>query len=890
MPFWQSVRIDLYNGRSGDVNVPFEVQWKTEPYDSDAGYFCARYKQEQPTTQGVDYLILETDGTGHYMGASVLFTAPGGSFGFLEGDERIYVDGSLAPQIYGTGTEDYFEGGYYFSRGAFSLPLHGMPYNDYSGAVRFNMYRFHIGDRIPFTSHIRVGMEHGGVNEVDGWYSSVAYYYWKPWVSSFTTDVLDVGNLASESAHNYSRTGETWAGSMTAQYEGDFDTVSLTDNGRRHQSSSRFDLAVSPANRGAFLRRRTDQGAGRQRGTIQANNSFLSHWDHLYYNPYKRWYDATLFVPTDWTQGRDMMDIRVGSGDWNEYRYTAKSLVDVVDLETWEAENLTPVASSGRPYATRPLADINWAWGEAAVAEYQAAAPGDFVTLRVPVDQAGWYAVWTTLSRSTDTGIVRVSAGGEPAFEDVDLYDFNYRRGPIDSPGIVTELPAGSVDIRLEVTGKNPSSSSYRIRIDQVHLARVEPPVPPPPTPTGTPATPTPQPTATPVPPSVLYNGGFENGFDVQNVGLHWTPFYDPGYGGAYADRTDIRRSGVHAQGRQLPVPSEDFRHAGVYQRIPVTPGREYRVTAYGYSIYNGQESNSWDNIILRLGVDPLGDTAFRAASVNFVEFNSTHNVWNQQSVTVTAVGDHITVFLDGWRKWQSGVDDAWAIFDDVSFEDLSPPIDTPTRTPTPGGPGSTPTPTSTPVTGTNLLANPGFEQSSGSSHPGWTHSFWNTNGFFPDPGAAHEGSQWASYSYGGGATQSAEIYQTVSVTPGRTYRLTAYAGVGGTESGAILVYLRWFDGAYGGGPGTVNLDSVSWTWPDEQSPWLEMSGTAVPTSGTLTFVVRADAQGWGSGVNLDDCSVVDISPPVPTPSPTRTDTPTPSPEPTPARPHWQLR
>jgi len=345
-------------------------------------------------------------------------------------------------------------------------------------------------------------------------------------------------------------------------------------------------------------------------------------------------------------------------------------------------------------------------------------------------------------------------------------------------------------------------------------------------------------------------------------------------------------------------VPAEDFRHAGVYQRIPVTPGREYRVTAYGYSIYNGPESNSWDIIILLLGVDPLGATAFRSGSVNYAEFNSDHNVWHQQSVTVTAVNHSITVFLDGWRKWRSGVDDAWAIFDDVSFEDLSPPIDTPTltptpgvpiSTPTPGGPAFTPTPTSTPITGVNLLTNPGFELSGGTSHPGWIHSFWNTNGFFPDPGAAHEGSQWASYSYGGGGTQSAEIYQTVSVTPGRTYRLTAYAGVGGIESAGIWVYLQWWNGTYGGGGGANTLDSVTWTWPDEQSPWLELSGTAVPTSGTLTFVVRADAQGWGAGVNLDDCSVVDISPPDPTPSPTELDTPTPSPEPTPVQPHWQF-
>ncbi|HYO52263.1 DUF2961 domain-containing protein [Archangium sp.] len=40
--------------------------------------------------------------------------------GGLEGDERVHVDGSLTPQLYGTGTEDFYESGWYFSRGTFS--------------------------------------------------------------------------------------------------------------------------------------------------------------------------------------------------------------------------------------------------------------------------------------------------------------------------------------------------------------------------------------------------------------------------------------------------------------------------------------------------------------------------------------------------------------------------------------------------------------------------------------------------------------------------------------------------------------------------------------------------------------------------------------------------
>jgi len=36
---------------------------------------------------------------------------------YLEGDERVFVDGQQSPVIYGTGTEDFYESGWYFRGG-----------------------------------------------------------------------------------------------------------------------------------------------------------------------------------------------------------------------------------------------------------------------------------------------------------------------------------------------------------------------------------------------------------------------------------------------------------------------------------------------------------------------------------------------------------------------------------------------------------------------------------------------------------------------------------------------------------------------------------------------------------------------------------------------------
>ena len=46
---------------------------------------------------------------------------------YLEGNERAFVDGAAQPQILGTGTEDFFDGGWYFYDQLFSLPFSGSP-------------------------------------------------------------------------------------------------------------------------------------------------------------------------------------------------------------------------------------------------------------------------------------------------------------------------------------------------------------------------------------------------------------------------------------------------------------------------------------------------------------------------------------------------------------------------------------------------------------------------------------------------------------------------------------------------------------------------------------------------------------------------------------------
>ena len=182
MPFAKSARIEVEN--QSDKNIfAFYYNITYHLFDSmpkDTAYFHAAWRHEK-TRRGENYLILDAEGQGHFVGCSMSMQGRRPfSFWFLEGDEMIYVDGEgHPPAIHGTGTEDYFNGGWYFNKGTFSAPFHGLVIKD-PVRSRICAYRFHVEDPIPFQESIRVTMEHGGTNDAPGCdYSSTAYWYQK---------------------------------------------------------------------------------------------------------------------------------------------------------------------------------------------------------------------------------------------------------------------------------------------------------------------------------------------------------------------------------------------------------------------------------------------------------------------------------------------------------------------------------------------------------------------------------------------------------------------------------------------------------------------------------------------------------------------------------------
>ncbi len=191
MPYRKSCRITVTN--EGDRIVPmfyYHVDYRSYPsLPADIAYFHAYYRQERPARAGHNYEFLDIKGTGHYVG-TVLSVVQTQLSWFGEGDDLFYIDGAKKPQIYGTGSEDYFNDawGLRDSDG----PWTGTPIAEGERlGSRLSAYRWHVPDPIAFSNSLWAGIEHAGwtakedgsvrsaFEERPDYFSSVAFWYQK---------------------------------------------------------------------------------------------------------------------------------------------------------------------------------------------------------------------------------------------------------------------------------------------------------------------------------------------------------------------------------------------------------------------------------------------------------------------------------------------------------------------------------------------------------------------------------------------------------------------------------------------------------------------------------------------------------------------------------------
>jgi hypothetical protein len=352
MPFARTAHITLVNttgnpvvGIKSDVVITPDPQWGPALASGRAGYFTAR-SHAGPTIPGQDWLFADEQGHGKFVGVnhtirgSVIKT----SFSddapyFLEGAERVYTDGSASPQWYGTGTEDFYEGGWYFKSGThFSDPLTGQPDQRTAtgGCAGYcvAVYRLMLADAIGYHSAIRFGIEHGKRNMVQPDYSSTAFLYTQPNETITPSDEIGSADLVSRILHIYTD-ADASDQMLVSTYEGNDDTRPIAGLVRSTHAAIKFDAHIRQDNRGVLLRRTSDQANGYQSTDVAVDGLPAGTWLQPRSNTFHRWLDDTYLVPESLTAGKSLITVTLtptpDSPPWTASRYHIDTLTGPSD-------------------------------------------------------------------------------------------------------------------------------------------------------------------------------------------------------------------------------------------------------------------------------------------------------------------------------------------------------------------------------------------------------------------------------------------------------------------------------------------------------------------------------------------------------------------------------
>ncbi len=305
MPFYENAEISLRRldrADSSPIEASYSIQLAGRPPYSDSGLFGAQLHHSEATDRGEDFPLLKLHGQGKWVGLFVELGSVGSAQrGYLEGDERVFIDGSPHPFIYGTGVEDFYNGGFYFDQGSFLLPLHGSPYHVGTdiGEDVTSAYRLMLTDAISFASSLSAGVEVGPTSNVSMRARTVAFYYLRPQPRLVRTDVLDLGDLESRSEHGYEVIGQHSFQTLNGLFEGE-PLVGLEASGvYRPLGRAQFVLRAHPQARPWRLRRRLDAGLGGQRADIYVNGVFVASFPSVPENPSRRWREIDIDLPSE---------------------------------------------------------------------------------------------------------------------------------------------------------------------------------------------------------------------------------------------------------------------------------------------------------------------------------------------------------------------------------------------------------------------------------------------------------------------------------------------------------------------------------------------------------------------------------------------------------------
>jgi hypothetical protein len=475
MPFEKGMRIELVNESGSSLSGTAEIVY--EPVQSlpkGALRFHAWWRRQNPTIAGEPFPILEASGSGHWCGLSLYMEDPGG-LGFLEGDEQLWIDGRDKSHYHGTGTEDYFNCGWYFGT-AGCQPLYGCTIRTEAPSY-VHAYRVHVSDLVPFTREARIAIEHGPVNDRNGDYSGVTYWYASKGSTHGFVPVPARDRLPTPMTILKATEAEKAVAGTEGGKAERIDEVKLPLRLSACEAI-RFTPTADSATVSFKVKAQDDSGydalawllAGPSGGKAQVlidGGEAGPVFDT--YSPRSKLQRLVVGGSDKLAAGEHSVSfVSRGKSAASKGRDIVVDCLRLARKGVLEGEDLKVLDKTPDRLLPQELHIEHQYWSDDMQLWFLPGGPKTYFTLEMPVEKAGLYEVSAFMTKAIDYGIVQFKLDGKVVGEPFD----GYNAGIVRSLGldVVMDLSAGNHAFTVEVIGKNPKSGGYLAGLDCIDL------------------------------------------------------------------------------------------------------------------------------------------------------------------------------------------------------------------------------------------------------------------------------------------------------------------------------------------------------------------------------------------------------------------------------------
>lgn len=489
MPFAVRAKIELYSRSQRPLAVDVSLEYSEEPVDrTRQGYFQAQFNERKELPYKVPHSGGYVQGRGRFVGMHL--AAPQRTFpSYLEGDPIIIIDSNETNRVGYVGTEDYFNGGWYFSDGAFSLPFAGCT------DIHTSYYRMHVLDAIDFNSSFQFILEHGVRNDFRTWYRTVSFFYVQPTPFWSSRDTILPGQSWTIKGNGYKRNtpitirlDSQLIGSTQADASGSWNKViALSDIPPGGYTLSVNDVSQAkpvwilarpdvyylrdtiPV-RASWLDSVRITGNGFQPG--ESVRLFLDTFEVTYTAPVvvdsEHSFNTTILLP--WTPEAEFSIVAQGSMGSVAQSFRKLPMTRVVNLEI---ERMWPPIHSTDQAVQDYMGYFSRSdWSEQYYLLFLPDHAGDYVRVPFSVPYSDTFAVELYATRGVRFGQynAQVDAFAPTYFDGFEQRDRSdpVRMGPLQLGTMYLE--AGVHSLTFECVGKDPNSVEYLLGADNLVL------------------------------------------------------------------------------------------------------------------------------------------------------------------------------------------------------------------------------------------------------------------------------------------------------------------------------------------------------------------------------------------------------------------------------------